>query len=108
MPVVLFTGVTTGTVVMQAVEDAAARAQVLRTVAVEALAVAGAGVVAGTAASLVTILPFGYARTGEPWPSVALWPGAAVAAAAVALTLAACLGAARRALAGPAVDAVRA
>ena len=80
--------------------------QVLAMVGLEALVVAGTGVAAGAAASLVTIVPFTIARTDGVLPGTGLGVFAAVVAAAAGLTLASSVGAARRAVRPPAVEAV--
>ena len=158
MPVTLFVGVATGTVVMQAVEDAAAagvvqpafardiqtlnyvvvgmlavfvavmlvntliaatthrrrefaqqrlagatRGQVTALVAAEGVLVTVTGVLAGSVASLCTILPYASARAGELLPGTPLWPYGMIVAVATALTGAALLGTARRAIRGPAL-----
>lgn len=161
MPVILFVGITTGTVYMQAMEDEASAGRVLldfekniRTlnyvvvgmlalfvaimlvntvlaattgrraefgrarlagatpgqtlamVAAESTLLTVTGVGFGALASLVTILPYGYARAGDWTPSLPVPPFLAVVAIAVTLTFAAALTATRRAMAGRAVDAV--
>jgi ABC-type antimicrobial peptide transport system permease subunit len=80
--------------------------QVLAMVGLEAAVVAGTGVAAGAAASLVTIVPFTIARTDGVLPGTGLGVFAAVVAAAAGLTLASSVGAARRAVRPPAVEAV--
>ncbi|MET0496476.1 MAG: ABC transporter permease [Actinoplanes sp.] len=162
MPVVLFTGIATGTVYMQDIEDKASagvaqpdyaqdvqtlnyvvvgmitlfvaimlintliaatahrrrefaqqrlagatRGQLIAMVALEGLLVTVAGVLAGSLASLFTILPFGAARVDRVWPDAAPLAYALIVAIAVALTAAAMLGTTRRTLRGPAVAAVR-
>ncbi|MEV0718817.1 FtsX-like permease family protein [Asanoa sp. NPDC050611] len=162
MPVILFTGISVGTLVMQSVENRAADvpgipasaernietlnlvvvgmlalfaaimlvntlvaattyrrrefgqqrltgatpAQVRRMVGAEAAVLAVTGVLFGSLASLATILPYTIARTDRLVPDAPalIWP--AIAVAAVVLTLAASVGAARRALRTPAVEAV--
>jgi len=80
--------------------------EVLRAVALEAVALVATGVLLGSLASLFTVVPYSIARTGSlvPDATVAIYLG--IVAAAVALTLASSLGAARRALRAPAVEAV--
>ena len=162
MPVILFVGITTATVYMQAIDDEASAglvrqdfeksiqtlnyvvvgmialfvaimlvntllaatsyrrgefarqrlagatpAQVLSMVVAESLLLTVTGVVFGTLASLVTVLPFGIARAGDPFPALSVPPYLIVVAVALVLTFAAALGAARRAVAGRAVDALR-
>jgi putative ABC transport system permease protein len=80
--------------------------QVLAMVGLEAVVVAGTGVAAGAVASLVTIVPFTIARTDEVLPGTGLGVFAAVLAAAAGLTLVSSVGAARRAVRPPAVEAV--
>jgi putative ABC transport system permease protein len=80
--------------------------QVVSAVLLECLVLAGTGVGLGTVASLATVVPFGLARAGGSFGDVpaAVYPG--VAAAAVLVTLATGLAAARRAVRPPAVSAV--
>jgi putative ABC transport system permease protein len=163
MPVILFVGITTATVYMQAIDDEAAAGlvrldferniqtlnyvvvgmialfvaimlvntllaatsyrrgefarqrlagatpgQVLAMVVAESLLLIVTGVVSGTVASLVTVLPFGIARVDDPLPALSASPYLMIVGVAVVLTFAAALGATRRAVAGRAVDAVRA
>jgi putative ABC transport system permease protein len=163
MPVIIFVGVTTATVYMQAIDDRAAQGlvrqdyekniqtlnyvvvgmlalfvaimlvntllaatsyrraefarqrlagatpgQVMRMVVAESLLLTVTGVVFGTVASVVTVVPFGIARADDPLPSLSVPPYLVVAAIAVVLTFAAAVGATRRALDGRAVDAVSA
>jgi putative ABC transport system permease protein len=158
MPVVLFTGIATGTVYMQGIEDDAAagtvqpefagdiqtlnyvvvgmitifvaimlvntliaatahrrrefaqqrlagstRGQLIAMVACEGLLVTVTGVLAGSAASLFTILPFGVARADRVWPDATPTAYAVIVAVAVALTTFSVLGTARRTVRGPAV-----
>ncbi|GGM12037.1 FtsX-like permease family protein [Dactylosporangium sucinum] len=157
MPVLLFTGVATGTVYMQAIEDRAAegqvqpdyaqdvqtlnyvvvgmmtlfvaimlvntliaatssrrrefaqhrlagatRGQLVAMVSLEGLLVTVTGVLGGSLASLVTILPFGLARADRLWPEATPAAYAVVVATAVALTGAAMIGTTRRSTRGPA------
>jgi putative ABC transport system permease protein len=161
MPVALFTGIATGTVYMQGIEDKAAagtiqpeyaqdiqtlnyvvvgmitlfvavmlvntliaatthrrrefaqhrlagstRGQLLATVSWEGLLVTATGVLAGSAASLFTILPFGAARADQIWPDASPAAYAVIVAVAVVLTGSALLGTTRRAVRGPAVTAL--
>jgi len=161
MPVALFTGIATGTVYMQGIEDDAAagtirpdyaqdvqtlnyvvvgmitvfvaimlvntlvaatthrrrefaqqrlagstRGQVLAMVSLEGLLVTVAGVLAGSAASLFTILPFGAARVDRVWPEATPVAYAVIVAVALALTGVALLGTTRRTIRGPAVAAL--
>ncbi|RAY13707.1 ABC transporter permease [Actinomadura craniellae] len=80
--------------------------QVLSMVALESLAITVAGTVLGTVASLVTILPFAYARTGTWTPD--LDPGTYLAAVGftAVLTFATALLTARRSLSVPTTAAV--
>lgn len=82
--------------------------QVLRVVRAEAIVLAAAGVVFGSLASLVTILPFSYARTDSFVPDAPIWIYVGIVAAAVALTLATSLRTTHRGLRVPAVEAVAA
>jgi putative ABC transport system permease protein len=161
MPVILFTGITTATVTMQAVDDEASAGQVrddvarsiqilnyvvvamialfvaimlvntllaatvdrrgelarqrlagatpgqvLATVAAESAVLTVTGVVFGTLASVVTIVPFGIARVGDASPTVPAAAYVVIVAVTVVLTFGAAVGAARRAIAVRAVDAV--
>jgi putative ABC transport system permease protein len=163
MPVVLFTGIATGTVYMQGIEDDASagvvqpdyaqdiqtlnyvvvgmitvfvavmlvntliaatahrrrefaqqrlagstRGQLTAMVALEGLLVTVTGVLAGSAASLFTILPFGSARADRIWPDATPIAYGVIVAAAIALTTLAILGTTRRTVRGPAVEAIRA
>ncbi|WP_238012491.1 FtsX-like permease family protein [Dactylosporangium sp. AC04546] len=160
MPVLLFTGVATGTVYMQAIEDKAAegqvqpdyardvqtlnyvvvgmmtlfvaimlvntliaatasrrrefaqhrlagatRGQLVAMVAMEGLLVTVTGVLGGSLASLVTIVPFAAARADRLWPEATPAAYAVVVATAIALTAAAMIGTTRRATRGPATAA---
>ncbi|GAA0962039.1 ABC transporter permease [Actinocorallia libanotica] len=80
--------------------------QVQRMAVLEGLAVTVAGVVLGTLASLVTILPFSYARTGTWTPDLDPFIYPATVALTAAVVLATSLLATRRALAVPVVSAV--
>ncbi|MEU7904795.1 ABC transporter permease [Actinoplanes sp. NPDC049118] len=163
MPVVLFTGIATGTVYMQGIEDDAAagtvqpefardiqtlnyvvvgmitvfvaimlvntliaatshrkrefaqqrlagstRGQLIAMVACEGLLVTVTGVLAGSAASLFTIMSFGAARADRVWPEATPIAYAVIVAVAVALTTLSVLGTARRTVRGSAVSAMRA
>jgi putative ABC transport system permease protein len=162
MPVALFTGIATGTVYMQGIEDDAAagtvqpdfardvqtlnyvvvgmitvfvtimlvntliaatahrrrefaqqrlagstRGQLLAMVALEGVLVTATGVLAGSVASLFTILPFGVARADRVWPDASPVAYAVIVAVAVVLTGFALIGTARRTVRGPAVAALR-
>jgi putative ABC transport system permease protein len=162
MPVALFTGIATGTVYMQGIEDDASagtvqpevaqdiqtlnyvvvgmitvfvaimlvntliaatahrrrefaqqrlagstRGQLLTMVSLEGLLVTATGVLAGSAASLFTILPFGVARADRVWPDATPLAYAVIVTIAVALTAFAVLGTTRRSVRGPAVAALR-
>lgn len=161
MPVALFTGIATGTVYMQGIEDQAAagtaqpeyaqdiqtlnyvvvgmitvfvaimlvntliaatthrrrefaqqrlagstRAQLLATVSWEGLLVTATGVLAGSLASLFTILPFGAARMDRIWPDATPAAYAVIVAVAIGLTGFALVGTTRRTVRGPAVAAL--
>lgn len=163
MPVILFVGITTATVYMQAIDDDASAGllrpdeekniqtlnyvvvgmialfvaimlvntllaatayrrrefaqqrlagatprQVLTMVVAEGALLTLTGVLSGSAAALVTVLPFSIARTGDAVPSQAPAPYVLVVLVAAGLTFAAAVGAARRAIAGRAVEVVRA
>ncbi|GGT73471.1 FtsX-like permease family protein [Actinomadura citrea] len=79
--------------------------QVLQMVAGEGTVLAATGVLFGTLASLVTIIPFSIARSGSPVPHGNILLYLAVAAIAAALALATSLAAAHRTLRTPAIDA---
>ncbi|MCA2219372.1 FtsX-like permease family protein [Jidongwangia harbinensis] len=83
-------------------------AQVLTMVAAESALLTVTGVGFGTAASVVTVLPFSVARIADASPSLRPGPYLLVVAVATALTFAAAVGATRRAIARPAVETVRA
>ena len=163
MPVILFTGVTTATVIMQSIEDRAAAGapldevqrsvqtlnyvvvgmialfvaimlvntllaatghrrrefgqqrlagatpgQVVTMVVAESVLLTVTGVVFGSLASVVTILPFSIARVDDASPSVSPVAYAGVVLVAVVLTFGAAVGAAWRAIAGRAIDAATA
>ncbi|KAB8165156.1 FtsX-like permease family protein [Streptomyces sp. 3MP-14] len=83
--------------------------QVFAAVGVEGLLVAGTGIVSGLLASVLLLLPFGQARadTWLPDDGVVWAIHGAVAGAALLVTLAACVGTARRVVRrSSAVDAV--
>jgi ABC-type antimicrobial peptide transport system permease subunit len=82
--------------------------QVLRMVGFETAVLAATGVLFGALASLVTVVPYSIARTDSAVPPTGLGIYAGVIAVAAALTLGASLGAARRAIRTPAVEAVAA
>ncbi|WTW96893.1 FtsX-like permease family protein [Streptomycetaceae bacterium NBC_01309] len=163
MPVILFTAIGTGTLVMQAVENDAMAAsgllksneqknietlnfvvigmivafaaimlintlvaataarrrefaqirlagatprQVLKAVALEGAVLTAVGVALGTAASLLTVLPYSYARTGDVVPGTGAGTYLAIAAVAAVLTVATGYAAARRTIRTPAIAAV--
>lgn len=81
-------------------------ADVRRSLGWETCAILAAGVFFGTLAALAGVIPFSYARTGDLVPDQGLGVFLGVAASVTALTLAACLGAARRVLSGPALAAI--
>ena len=165
MPIVLFTAIATGTLVMQGIENGATAAtgsftpaearsletlnvvvvgmiavfaaimlvntlvaataerrrelgqqrlagatppEALRTVGLEAAVLVATGVLFGSLASLVTIVPYSIARTDSVVPTTGAGTYLAVVATAVALTLASTLGTARRVLRARAVEAVAA
>ncbi|XVQ08926.1 FtsX-like permease family protein [Spirillospora sp. CA-255316] len=80
--------------------------QVLGAVTLEGVLLTGIGVACGAFASVFTVLPFGIARAGTAVPELEPLTFAAVAAFAVALTMASAVGSARRAVRVPAVEAV--
>jgi putative ABC transport system permease protein len=82
--------------------------QVLLMVSLESSVLLVTGIVFGSLAALFTMLPYSIARTGSllPDPTIAIYLG--VVGVAVALTAAASLAPARRALRGSAVEAVAA
>lgn len=164
MPIILFTGIATGTLYMQSIENAAppaagssipaeeARAietlnfvvvgmlsvfaailvintlvaatiyrrrefgrqrlagstppQVLSMVGMEGVVLAAAGVLFGSIGSIVTVFPYSLVRTGELLPDTTIGIYAGIVSTAALLTLASSLGAARKAIRMPAVQAV--
>lgn len=165
MPIVLFTGIATGTLYMQAIENRATAAegviksteqrnietlnyvvvgmlvlfaaimlintlvaattyrgrefgqqrlvgstprQVLWMVGIEGIVLSATGVLFGSLASLVTMVPYSIARTSAVIPDapLAIWLG--IVAVAALITLGASLGATCRAIRTPAVEAVAA
>ena len=74
-------------------------------VGLESLVLAATGVLFGSLASILTVVPFSIARTGSAPPQATIAIHLAVVCAAVLLTLAASLGGTRRALRTPAVEA---
>jgi putative ABC transport system permease protein len=81
-------------------------AEVRRSLGWEAAVVLVAGVVFGSVAALVGVMPFSYAKTGKWMPDQGVGVFVGVTVCVTALTLAACLGAARKALRTPALVAV--
>ncbi|GAA3156184.1 FtsX-like permease family protein [Planomonospora alba] len=67
------------------------RAQVMRMMALEAGLVAGIGILLGTVASLISLVPFSIAVDDTPFPSGPVWIYLAVVAFATLLTVAATL-----------------
>ncbi|WP_199702736.1 FtsX-like permease family protein [Jiangella rhizosphaerae] len=164
MPIILFTGIATGTLYMQSIENAAPPAagssipadeaqaietlnfvvvgmlsvfaailvintlvaattyrrrefgqqrlagstppQVLSMVGMEGVVLAAAGVLFGSIGSIVTVFPYSLARTGELLPDTTIGIYLGIVSTAAVLTLASCLGAARKAIRVPAVQAV--
>ncbi|MBW8481237.1 FtsX-like permease family protein [Actinomadura parmotrematis] len=82
--------------------------QVLGAVALESAAVILIGVACGTVAAVFTVVPFGLARKGSAAPDGSVWTYLAVVGLAVALTGITALGAARRTVRTPAIEAVTA
>ncbi|MEY9858484.1 putative ABC transport system permease protein [Catenulispora sp. GAS73] len=81
---------------------------VRRSLGWEVCAILAAGLFFGSLAALAGIIPFSYARTGHLIPDQGVGVFLAVAASVTALTLASCLGAARRVLSAPALAAITA
>lgn len=164
MPIILFTGIATGTLYMQSIENSAPPAanssippedaaavetlnfvvvgmlsvfaailvintlvaattyrrrefgqqrlvgstppQVLGMVGMEGAVLAAAGVLFGSIGSIVTVFPYSLARTGELLPDATIGIYVGIVSTAAVLTLASCLGAARKAIGVPAVQAV--
>lgn len=79
--------------------------QVLGAVALESVLLTVTGVLAGTVASVFTIVPFGLARRDSAVPDGDVWTFLAVAALAAVLTGATAYGATRRTIRVPAVEA---
>jgi hypothetical protein len=75
-------------------------------VSLESLVLLVTGVVFGSVAALFTVLPYSLARTDSILPDTGIAIYLAVVGAATILTLAASLGAARRAIRTPAIEAV--
>lgn len=163
MPIILFTGIATGTLYMQSIENSAPPAvassippedvaaietlnlvvvgmlsvfaaimvintlvaatayrrrefgqqrlvgstppQVLSMVGMEGVVLAAAGVLFGSIGSIVTVIPYSLARTGELLPDTTIGIYLGIVSVAATLTLASCLGAARKAIRVPAVQA---
>lgn len=82
--------------------------QVLGMVSVEGAVLASAGVLFGSIASIVTVIPFSIARTDSVLPDQTIGIYLGVVGTAALTTLAASLIAARRTIRGPAVEAVAA
>lgn len=159
VPIILFTGIATGTLYMQAIENAAVTApvevassietlnyvvvgmialfaavmlvntvvaaiagrrrefgqqrligstpsQVLRLVGTEGTVLAAVGVLFGSLAAAVTVIPYSVARTGGPVPDATIGAYLVIVAVAVTLTLGSHLGAAATAMCAPAIRAV--
>ncbi|MFC0623862.1 FtsX-like permease family protein [Kribbella deserti] len=82
--------------------------QVLRMVGFEGAALAITGVLFGSLAAVVAIVPYSLARTGTVFPEMGLALYLGIAGTALALTMAASLTTARRTLTTPAVEAASA
>ena len=80
--------------------------QVLRMVGLESAVTVATGLVFGTIGALAAIIPYSIALDGKVLPSVGLLTYLGVVAAVVVLTFAANLGATRRAIQRPALEAV--
>lgn len=80
--------------------------QVLRMVGMESVVLASTGVLFGSVAAVFTVVPYSIARTDSILPNstIAIYLG--IVGVAAILTLASSVGAARRAIRGPAVEAV--
>ncbi|MFE6616639.1 FtsX-like permease family protein [Amycolatopsis sp. NPDC057786] len=158
VPIILFTGIATGTMYMQAIENTAVTApggiasrietlnyvvvgmialfsavilvntvvaaiagrrrefgqqrligstssQVLRLVGTEGTVLVAVGVLFGSLAAAVTVIPYSVARTGDPVPDATIGAYLAIVAVAVTLTLGSHLGAAAKAMRTPAIQA---
>jgi putative ABC transport system permease protein len=79
--------------------------QVLGLVSVEGIVLAATGVLFGTIASIVTVVPYSIARTHKILPDTTIGIYLGVVTVAAAVTLAATVGTARRTLRFPAVEA---
>ncbi|HEX4224691.1 MAG TPA: FtsX-like permease family protein [Pseudonocardiaceae bacterium] len=79
--------------------------QVLGTIGIEGVVLAGCGIVLGSIAALATVVPFSIGKTGAVLPNAPITIYLAVVGTAAVLTLAAGLGAARNAIRTPAVEA---
>jgi ABC-type antimicrobial peptide transport system permease subunit len=161
MPIILFTGIATGTLYMQGIENAASSGvaqtaeeksietlnfvvvgmiavfaaimlintlvaattyrrqefgqqrlagstppQVLRMVSLESLVLVSTGVLFGSVAAIFTVVPYSIARTDSILPDATVATYLGIVSAAAFLVLASSLGATRRALRTPAVEAV--
>jgi putative ABC transport system permease protein len=80
--------------------------QVMRMLSVETLVVAITGVIFGAVAALAAVIPYSIALTDKAVPDVGPEIGVGVLAAAIVLTFVANLGAGRRAIHPPALEAV--
>ncbi|HEX5542981.1 MAG TPA: FtsX-like permease family protein [Micromonospora sp.] len=80
--------------------------QVLGMVGLEGVVVAATGVLFGTIAALVTVLPYSFSRTDALVPDATIAVYLSTIAVAFAVTLAASVGTARRTLRRPAVEVV--
>ncbi|MFI6790584.1 FtsX-like permease family protein [Nonomuraea sp. NPDC050383] len=86
--------------------SAATRGQVLRMVTVETAVTVGIGVVLGTVAAAVTVVPYSLVKTGSPVPLGPLWTYLVIVGGSLLLVMAATLGTALGALRVRPVDAV--
>ncbi|UGQ14654.1 FtsX-like permease family protein [Yinghuangia sp. ASG 101] len=80
--------------------------QILDVVVLEGVVLTATGVLFGTLASLTTILPYSYARTGDVLPGTGAGVYLGVVAVAAVLTVATGYAATRRAIRTPAISAV--
>lgn len=78
--------------------------QLLRAVTVETVFAATTGLALGSVSAAIGIAGFAYGRTGSALPDLDIVPFLAIVGAVIALTLAASLSAAHRALAAPVID----
>jgi putative ABC transport system permease protein len=80
--------------------------QVLGMVSVEGVLLALVGILLGSVAAVAAIVPYSIARTGSAMPNESILIYVAIVSIAAFLTMATSLGAARRAISTPAIQAV--